>query len=252
MRLKSLLTAAVAATLTTATMAPQIAAACGGYVRTNPAPRMLQVSSHRVLAGERWKQRAFVVLEQAFDGSDATWNMLAPGTFDNTRLVQLPALAAPLEITLVGPSGVRFVKTDKQVALADAFTIGWREKRIAVEVPISEKDQFSIAIVGRAKDARWHDADYREAPASAAWWLGKRGTTNPDFIGLRTLEGTDAEAVEFHQAGSSHFVIRRGDLEVTRAQGSVIGAVTTNGRTFVLYTVNHQLATLELPATARS
>jgi hypothetical protein len=252
MRFKSLLTSILAATLITAAVAPGIAAACGGYVRIDPAPRMLQVSSHRLFSDEARKQRAFVVLEQSFDGSDATWSQLAPGTFDNTRLVALPALAVPLQVTLVGPSGVRFVKSDKQVALADAATIGWREKRVAVEVPVTDKDQFAVAIIGHAKDARWHAADYLEAPASARWWLGKRGTKSPDFVALRKLDGTSAEAIEFSQDGETHFVIRRGDVEVGSAQGSLIGAVTTNGRTFVLYTVNKQLATLELPATARS
>lgn len=252
MRFKSLLTSVLAATLTTAAAAPQIAAACGDYARIDRAPRMLKVSSHRLFADHAQKQRAFVVFEQAFDGGDATWNLLAPGTFDNTRLVKLPALAAPLQVTLVGPSGVRVVESDKQVALADAFDLGWGEKRIAVEIPVADKDRFAVAIVGRAKDARWHDAGHREAPASARWWLGKRGTPTPDFIALRPLHGTGAEAIEFSQAGEPQFVIRRGGAEVGNAQGSVLGAVTANGRTFVLYTVNKQLATLELPTTARS
>ena len=120
--LRQFIPALVAGLLATTTLTTSVASACGGYIQVDPAPRVLAVSSHSVLKGERWTHRAFVVLEQSLQpAAEKLWALLAPGTYDATRIKLLSRLAQPVEVTLVGPSGARVVKTDKQVGLTGSF-----------------------------------------------------------------------------------------------------------------------------------
>jgi len=240
---------ALLATLLASTTVIQTAAACGGYVEINPAPRVLAVSTHSMMIKDRWGERAFIVLEQsAHIEGNAKWQALAPGTYDGTQIMTLAPLAKPIEATLVGPSGTRVVKTDKQVALGRSWQIGWDQRRVALEVPLEDKDQFSIAIAGRAADATWHALDYSEAPASTKWWLAKLGVKPDGYVGLRAIDGTQLEVVEYSTASTTQFVVRQNDNTIGAAQGSALGAVTTGGRTFLVYSINHQIGLLELPA----
>src|SRR5262245_55485810 len=119
--ISSLLVATLAATTTLTT---SIAAACGGYVKVDPAPRVLAVTTHGVMSGERWTNRAFVVLDESPQVDDKAWKMLAPGTYDGTRIAMLSGFYVKREFTLVGPSGTRFVKTSSRVALSHSWRIG--------------------------------------------------------------------------------------------------------------------------------
>ncbi|HEY5920980.1 MAG TPA: hypothetical protein VIV11_04885 [Kofleriaceae bacterium] len=249
-----LISSLLVATLAATTLTTSIAAACGGYVRVDPAPRVLTVSTHGVNANGKWTQRSFVVLEQKLElADDAKWRMLAPRTYDATRILMLARLAKPMEVTLVGPSGARVVQTDKQVALTQSWHIGLDETRPALEVPVGDSDRFEIAIAGRALDAKWRELDYVHAQAAAAKWLTARGINDADYPTLAKLKNTELEIVSFSKDGVSQLMVRQGNVFVTGMAGAAVGAVTTKGRTFLVVKRDAQLATLELPAaTARS
>jgi hypothetical protein len=250
----ALVPALVAAVLASTTLTTSIAHACGGYVEFDPAPRVLAVSSHSVVRRDHWSQRSFVVLEQAIKpAAETLWSLLAPGTYDTTRIITLPQLATPLELTLVGPSGARVVKTDRQVGLSHSWQIGWEQQRVALEVPLEDREQFVVAIEGRATDAKWHAIDHRQAPATVTWWLTQRGIKNPEYVGLRKLAGTSFDIVEYTTNGMTHFIVRDGDRQVGgAADASPLGAVTTKGRSFVVFNMKRQIGLLELPKSTKA
>jgi hypothetical protein len=247
--ISSLLVATLAAT----TLTTSVAAACGGYVRVDTAPRVLAVSTHGLMANGRWTNRSFVVLEQAPDlAADAPWKQLAPHSYDATRIVALARLASPMEVTLVGPSGARVVKTSKQVALSRSWQIGFDKTRVALEVPVQNNDRFTIAIAGRATDAKWRELEYAESSATTTWWLRTQGIKNAAYATLATVQGTDYEVVAFSQDDKSQLLVRQGDVQITAAIGHAVGAVTTNGRMFLVINNDGQLGTIELPAITRA
>jgi hypothetical protein len=248
----------LAAVLTTTTLLPQIAAACGGpYADYNPAPRVLAVSSHSVPAkndGQHWIRRAFVVLEKSIDADDKAWQWLAPYTYDPTHILTMSRLETPMEVTLVGPRGARVVKADRQVALSRDWHIGHDQKRLALEVPIGEHDQFAVAIAGRATDARWHEIGDRKHSAATVWWLQKQGIKNAEYVRVQHIAGLTLDFVEYYADGLTHIIARDGDRQVgLAADANLRGAVTTAGRTFAVFMSKQgQIGLLELPAMTKA
>jgi len=248
-----LISTLLVATLAATTLTTSIAAACGGYVHVDPAPRVLAVSTHGLSANGRWTSRSFVVLEQEMKrNDDDKWRPLAPRSYDATQIMTLAQLSSPIELTLVGPSGVRVVKTNKQVALSRSWHIGFDKTRVALEVPFKTNDQFTIAIAGRATDAKWRELDYAESPATLAWWLGTQGIKNAEYPTLATVQGTDLEVIGFSQDGKSTLVVRQGDALLGSSMGHAIGAVTTNGRSYLVVSTEGFVGTLELPEITRA
>ncbi len=244
----------LAAVLATTTVTTSIADACGGYVRVDPAPRVLAVSTHTLFGNERHRSRAFVVLEQSIksDGNNL-WELLAPGSYDSTRIKALSRLATPMELTLVGPSGPRVVKTDKQFALTHLLYFAWNDARIGLEVPVKRGEHFTVAIAGRADDATWGEVEYHEGTAATTWWLGQQGIKDAQYVGLRTIEGMAFDIVEYSQGDTNHFVVRDGDRTVgLAANGRVLGSVTTKGRSFLVFDTHGQIGLLELPKVSLS
>jgi hypothetical protein len=244
----------LAAVLATTTVSTSIADACGGYVRVDPAPRVLAVSTHTSFNGARSTSRAFVVLEQPVQLDAKTpWQLVAPRSYDNTQIFTMSPLANPMEVTLVGPSGARVIKTAKQVALKGSWQIGWDKTRIALEAPVKQGERFAIAIAGRAADATWGEIEYHEGTAATTWWLGQQGIKDPQYVGLRTIKGMAFDIVEYSQGDTTHFVVRDGDRTVgLAANGRVLGSVTTNGRSFLVFDTDGQIRLLELPKASLS
>jgi hypothetical protein len=241
----------LAAVLATTTLTTQIAAACGGYADFKPAPRVLAVSSHSIVdTKQHWTRRAFVVLEQSIEADDSAWKWLAPYTYDPTHILTIGRLAKPMEVTLVGPSGTRVVKADQQVALSRSWHIGHEQKRIALEVPVAERDQFTVAIAGRATDATWHELGAADDSAATTWWLAKQGIKQPKHVRAIGITGTTIDLVEYSVDGMTQTIARNGDRQATLgASTRPLGAVTTAGRTFVVLMTKGQVGLLELPAT---
>lgn len=244
----------LAAVLATTTLSTSIADACGGYVRVDPAPRVLAVSSHGLRQSERWTQRAFVVLEQTIKPEgNKHWNLLAPGTYDSTQIMALSRLATPMEVTLVGPSGARVVKTDKQFALTHVLYFAWDQTRVGLEVPLKADERFTVAIAGRATDATWGEIEYHEGTAATRWWLERQGIKDAQHVGLRTIKSMSFDIVEYSQGDTTHFAVRDGDRTVgLAANGRVLGSVTTKGRSFIVFDTDGQIGLLELPKVSSS
>jgi hypothetical protein len=245
--ISSVLVTALAAT----TLSTSIAAACGGYVDVDPAPYTLSVTTHGLMENGKWTQRGFVVLEQQVELEAKAWKQLAPGTFDGTRIAFVAPREKPLELTLLGPSGTRVITTAKQVALSHSWKIGTDQSRLALEIPAIKDAQFTIAIIGRATDAKWQELPYEQGTLATSWWLAKHGVKDAEYVSMRRIS-VDLDVVEYSKDGASGFSVRQGDEEVGVGVGVVQGAFTTKGRAFLSVRRNGQLGTVELPATARS
>jgi hypothetical protein len=245
--ISSVLVTALAAT----TLSTSIAAACGGYVRVDPAPYTLGVTTHGLMEKGKWTQRGFVVLDQKVELDAKAWKRLAPGTYDGTHIAFVAPREQPLELTLLGPSGTRVIKTAKQVALSRSWQISTDQSRLALEIPALKDAQFTIALIGRATDAKWQELPYEQGTAATSWWLDKHGVKDAEYVSVRRISA-DLDIVEYSKDGTSGFSVRQGDEEVGVGVGVVQGAFTTKGRAFLSVKTQGQLATLELPATARS
>ena len=242
----------LAAVLATTTVSTSIAVACGGYVRVDPAPRVLAVSTHTSFDGPRSSTRAFVELHLLLDAK-TPWQRVAPRSYDNAQIFTMSPLAKPMEVTLVGPSGARVIKTAKQVALKGSWQIGWDKRRIALEAPVKQGERFAIAIAGRAADATWGETEYHEGTAATTWWLGQQGIKDVQYVGLRTIKDMAFDIVEYSQGDTNHFVVRDGDRTVgLAANGRVLGSVTTKGRSFLVFDTHGQIGLLELPKVSLS
>src|SRR5512140_2069099 len=107
----------LAATLALSSAFVPDAPACG----FDPRPAALRVTSHFIPGAGT---RSFVVIGDAPTLAESAWRQLAPSSYDGTRIADLPELAAPYELTLVGPSGTRHVSTTHEVALAGDWIAG--------------------------------------------------------------------------------------------------------------------------------
>ncbi|HEY5920979.1 MAG TPA: hypothetical protein VIV11_04880 [Kofleriaceae bacterium] len=240
-----LLTALASITLTT-----QIAAACGGYVQVDPAPRLLLMSSHGFHEPGAWRLRTFVLLEEAPQIDDNTvWTPVAPGRYDGPKIAALPRLVTPRAVTLIGPSGVRVVETDQLVAFSKSPHIGLEQIRTAVEVRVGHYEKLPIAVAGRDNDAKWHELGNNTASEATKQWLAKRGIKT-QHVKLQAIQGGKFSVVRYFSNGTAQFLVRQGDREVGRASGNLIGAMMFDGRMLVAYITGGRVATLDLPAAA--
>jgi hypothetical protein len=219
----------LAAVLATTTLTTSIAFACGGYAQYNPPPRVLAVAQHHPEP--------------------------QPGHYTYTRgrpvvvLDQTSAGSTPAEVTLVGISGTRVVKTQGQVAMT--ARAGARPNRVGLEVPIGDYEHYSIAIPGRATDAKWHTLGTGKASAKTRWWLAQQGIEHAAQVRVRTIKGV--ELIGYRTAGKWHFIARQGDRQIgLAADARPLGAVTTAGRTFLVFSTSEQIGLLELPATTKA
>jgi hypothetical protein len=246
-----LISSILVATLAATTLTTAIAAACGGYVHVDPAPQILTVTTHGLMQNGRWTHRGFVVLDQRVELDAAAWKQLAPGTYDGTRIAQVAARAKAVELTLVGPSGTRVISTAKQVALSHSWQLGVDQSRLALEIPAIKDAQFTIAIPGRASDAKWQELPYEQGTAATQWWLSKHGVKDAEYVSMRRISA-DVDVIEYYFDGESRLSVREGDSEVGVAVGTTLGAFSTGSRSFLAISHKGQLRTLELPARARS
>jgi hypothetical protein len=251
MRLLTTLAAALALSTSLTATTTRSADACGGRYEP-PAPRMLLVSSHGIHHGPRWSTRAFAVLETGVElGANPKWQPLAPMTYDATRILPLSRLAKPMELTLVGSSGTRVVKTDKQHALSQDFHIGFDQTRAALELPVKRNERFTIALAGRVDDAKWFELAFQQGTAAEDWWLAQQGYENVESVSVQPIAGTELQVVVFYVDGKPGFAARQGDQLIGGSSGQPLGVVSTGGRMFVVANFAHQIRGIELqPVTA--
>ena len=186
-----LLSALFVSLLSATTLAPQIADACGGpYSHVEPAPQMVLVSKDGA--------HSFVTLDAA-------------------------QAANPIELTLVGPSGVRIVKASKQIAASP------KQRRLAIDVP--KRDRFVIAIPGNV-EAKWTGIDRNY------------------YTGSMKVRGTDLQIVHESRDGHAFLTVRQNGRDVGYSSGEALGVVQIKGRAFLVSQTKGYVSALELPKLA--
>jgi len=136
--------------LITSTLSPAITDACG-----IAPPRLAVLSSHWGPGAS--ETRSFVVFpEKVTVDRYEQWTLLAPRSYDNARIAERDSNA--MKVTLVGESGTNVIEADHRVVLDNSFNVDM-EAHDALEVPVGRKDQFSIAILGDARGARWESLE---------------------------------------------------------------------------------------------
>jgi len=197
--------------------------ACGGY---NPEPQVLRVTTHVVVTNGKVIRRAFAHSGAANPTKKLDWKKLAPTSFDPTQIAAGTMLANPVTFTLVGPSGTRVVKVNKQVFLSKSWSFDTVTS--AVEVPASDPG-FSIAIEGDFASAAWIELDdvYTSQNPLVAWVKAQgEAPFNPNSIILNRVKGTNVETVSFYPKGGTKLItyLRAGDRNLGRFTGSPMGA----------------------------
>lgn len=236
MRSLLLATAALTATLSSA-FAPSIADACGGYLERGP--RVFAVDTHLAATEDTgpWHQRAFVLLGTMTAPADATWSQLAPGTFDSTRIADLPDPTQSTTFTLVGPSGSRVVSTSRRSLLAQTFRN--QKEQIALEITVDEQSQFQIAVLGTQPDAKWISVKETKPRKSTLAWVKAQGL-DATYVYTSLVEGTYVEIVSAYQPGQTALtsIVRMGTATLGAYTGTAIGALDLGGKRYVLFENN--------------
>ena len=198
-------------------------------------PQVLMLSSHGVsLGGSRWATRTFAVLGDAAP-VDANWRMLAPGTYDGTRIADASPLESAQTMTLVGLKGTRIVKTSDRAFLAPAW--GFRTPSAVLAVDTDEVE-YVVALRGKHPKAAWVSLEGRPATAREVYWVMAQGVTadNTANVYVSRVPGTVIEAITVTPKGSSAMVtfVRNGDNFVQRVDGSPLGSLTERNMRYVL------------------
>lgn len=218
---------ALAAVIAVPAMPAAPAEACGPYMME---PEVMPVSTHFTFRDDGGgRRRTFVILGNSAPEGLA-WTPLAPRSYDTTQIAAAPLLDAPVELTLVGPSGMRTVKLRKQVYLAASWR--WQEPVSALEVEVGEQEDFRFAMWG-AKPAAWRALESGRAGQADVAWLAAQGVRVADAgrIYLQRVRGSDVEIVAaFAEGGALVTFVRRGEVSVGRYEGSASYAFAQRGR----------------------
>lgn len=225
--MRNLTVSALLAALAVSTLAAQRADACGNYT---PEPRVMRLSTHFLPAATGAKTRSFVLVgPTAAEG--LVWRLLAPRSYDATKIADAAALEQPVALTLLGPTGARVVKSSRQVVLAQSWEFDGAMS--ALEVPAQRGARFEIAIEGAHADARWISLDAEATRPAAATWLAATGVKlrDPRRVSVRRIHGTDFETVSFYPEGSREMVtyLKQGDRNHGRFEGAPVGAIANRG-----------------------
>lgn len=209
--------------------------ACGPYGGVY-VPRVFQLTTHSIKNrdDQTWSIRSFALLAQAPQGSPA-WRQIAPYTYDYTMIADAPDLETPTELTLVGPSGTRVVSTRSRVFLKPA--LGWDHTPTAALEVTAKRGEFSIALAGRHTDTKWMAMEgERNGTAADIAWV--RLMTSSSFDGkhvyVSKVTGTDVEIVSVLHDGKLLNLLRRDRQSLGQFTGRVHGAITYEGRQFVV------------------
>ncbi len=207
-------TCLLATLLASATLAPQIADACGGsYEAIRRAPQVMLLSSHHVYPTA--ERRAFAITRTNLDlGADAAWERIAPMSYDYTDILSLEKLETPMTFTLVGRSGTRVVRSDSRVALRNDMFISGSQFE-GVEIGLGNEDEFEIVLAGRHRDAVWHDT------------VATYSMTSP-------ISGTNLKATQSYVDGKPMVQISVGSSDRGTFEGYVAGAVDVGGSRYVV------------------
>lgn len=230
----SLLASLVLTSTLTSALAPSIADACGGYM-VDPLPAVFAVDDFNVpVPGtQTWQRRSFVVLGAARTAADVAWAKLAPGTYDTTQIADVPDREQSTTFTLIGPSGVRVVSTNRSAHLARTHRANGEQN--ALEVDADDRSQFQIAVLGTQPDAKWLAATQVAPTKQTRAWIKSQGF-EATKVHVSKIKGTTIQVISGRQATSSEltsFVVVDGTPMRTIA-GSAIGALDLGSKRYVL------------------
>jgi hypothetical protein len=220
------------AALATAASIPTSADACGPY---GFRPRVFMVSSHGVHDGaDGWSTRTFVQIGGEIP-ADTKLAMLAPGTYDGTRIADATDLDYDMTFTLVGPTTTRVVESRARVFLAPA----WQgAKGEALEVTSSALEP-QIALAGRHTDAKWIALDWKTPTKHDTMTFGEN-------VSISQLHGTNTRIVTRYRDGKSFSVLRPSTRIAQDVEGSPLGAFTVDGKQYLVTTANGRAITTQL------
>ncbi|MBA3504042.1 MAG: hypothetical protein M4D80_41455 [Myxococcota bacterium] len=206
------------------------AEACGSYV---PEPRVLRLSTHQLPSFDKnVAARSFAVFANAKAPAKLVWQQLVPMSYDLTQIANDMALANPVTLTLLGPSGTRVVSSKKHVFLARTFDFN----EAANAIDIGNASGFSIALEGAHPDATWSTLEhvgYRKTNLDT--WVTALGASPSQggSIHLSRVKGTPFETVSLYVKDSVKMVtfLKHGDRNLGRFEGTPIGTFTNKGVT---------------------
>lgn len=224
---------AVTATLTSA-FAPSIADACGGGgYGGEMLPAVFAVDDHHVTREGTDQRRAFILFGSGSPSDKATWTRLWPSSFDNTRIADAPDTTRPVTMTLIGPSGTRVVSSTDRTFIADSFRS--RQQQVAMEIGIDRKAEFSVAVMGAQRDAKWLGTSDVTSTKQTLAWLKAQGVTTANAT-VTKIQGTKLRVISAYQDGApgmTSFVLD-GTTTLTTAFGNPIGAIDLGAKRYVL------------------
>ncbi len=233
--MRSTLLAALALTATlTSAFAPSIADACGGYM-ADRTPAVFAVDDHSIhrVGTDHWNRRAFVVLGKITAPADATWQLLAPRTYDTTQIADAPDPQQSTTFTLVGPSGSRVVSSNRHTLLKQSFRT--LHEHSAIEVDIAEQARFQVAVLGVQPDAKWIESSGVTPSKDTRAWVRDQGMDNAHVYAVK-LKGTKIEVISAYgknDIGLTSFVVVDGESRGAFL-GSLIGGLDLGGKRYVL------------------
>lgn len=205
------------------TLSSEISDACGSY---DPTPQVMLLSTHRSYARDpylppRATRRTFAVwgTSPVDDPVGFTWEAAAPRSYDNAMVATIDGNETPTELTLVGPSGSRIVSSAKQVLLRDSMTIDHESAHHAIELDVGTREDFAIAIYGRAKQPKWHALESLGYKTSRIYGLSYQFELRSNGKSVGTYDGIALGVLEVD--GKRYLVVKNGaqaralDLPVT-------------------------------------
>jgi hypothetical protein len=222
--MRSLLLAALALTAS-----HSAADACGPII-----PKVFLLSSHNVFdgKGDAAATRTFAMLHQPIANADKLrWTMLAPMSYDGTRIANAPKLAAPVTLTLVGDSGTQVVTATSQASIKDTWQV--HTPTLALEVKAGRESQFQIAVAGSHTDLAWHAITEEWMVADARTQLAKLAGLDGGITVYRMGDVQIVTGWKPYQNGSMTVLVRDGQVE-RRVMGTPLGGLDADGFSYVL------------------
>lgn len=179
----------------------------------------------------RHGNRSFALLGKTTP-ADVKWSLIAPRTYDHSKIARAPRTEHAVTLTLVGPGGSRVVETRTQWFLDAAW--GFQGVRSAIEIN-DNKEHFRIALPGKYQAAKWIALASRDS--TDASWVTAQGFNlaspadvvleSPPTVTATKLWNSGVEALSFYNPATNQTttLLRRDGKQIRQLIGSPIGAV---------------------------
>lgn len=234
--MRNFLYLAAAFALSTAVPETPTADACGGggsygYGLSSRAPLTYAVSTHFIPRMQGDRHRAFVALGGSAP-TDTKWQLLAPMTYDSTKIAPGPS-GAPMTVTLVGAKGSRVITSARYVWLRDSMYMGGTT--LALEFDSKAGEDFEVALRGTQADVKWRELPARSSSKVDADWMRARGLGALGDEAVSTYKTGDLETLTIYDEKSHEILtlLRRNNIEISRHLGAPRGIVEVGGSRYI-------------------